>query len=150
MFRAAVTPWAPMTGHDAVPPAEAAVGALRVLIADDDRFMRTALAAGLAGDFAVVGTAADADEAIALAEELHPDAAILDVDMPGGGGLRATTEILQRSPTTAVVILSGDESDVVVRDMINAGAMTYVRKGAQREELAEAVRRSVAATRPAS
>jgi DNA-binding NarL/FixJ family response regulator len=132
-----------MSATDAAPgPAS---GPIRLLIADDDRFMRSALAAGLAGEFEIVGAAADADEAIRLAEEHRPDAAILDVDMPGGGGLRATKEIRSRSPRTAVVVLSGDESDVVVRDVITAGAMTYVRKGAARAELAQAVRRSIAA-----
>jgi DNA-binding NarL/FixJ family response regulator len=139
-----------MTGHEAVPPAPGAAGAtIRLLIADDDRFMRVALSAGLAEEFEIVGAAADADEAIVLAVEHRPDAAILDVDMPGGGGLRALREIRDRSPHTAVVVLSADESDVVVRDMISAGAMTYVRKGASRAELALAVRRSIAALRQA-
>lgn len=122
---------------------------LRLLIADDDRFMRTALTAALGTEFQIVGTAADADGAIALAEEHQPDAAIVDVDMPGGGGLRATREIRRRSPRTAVVVLSGDESDVVVRAVIGAGAMTYVRKGTARGELSRAVRSSVMAARDA-
>ena len=137
-----------MPDDDAAPPAPGpAEATIRLLIADDDTFMRAALSAGLAADFEIVGAAADADEAIVLAEEHRPDAAILDVDMPGGGGLRALKEIRDRSPHTAVVVLSGDESDVVVRDMISAGAMTYVRKGASRAELALAVRRSIAALR---
>ncbi len=121
--------------------------ALRLLIADDDRFMRAALTAALGAEFEIVGAAADADDAIALAEEHQPDAAIVDVNMPGGGGLQATRGIRSRSPRTAVVVLSGDESDGIVRDVINAGATTYVRKGTPRAELSQAVRSSVAAAR---
>jgi DNA-binding NarL/FixJ family response regulator len=120
---------------------------LRLLIADDDRFVRTALAAALGAEFEIVGTAADADGAIALAEEHQPDAAIVDVNMPGGGGLEATRGIRGRSPRTAVIVLSADESDATVRDVINAGATTYVRKGTPRAELSRAVRSSVAAAR---
>lgn len=120
---------------------------LRLLIADDDRFVRTALTAALGAEFEIVATAADAGDAIALAAEHKPDAAIVDVDMPGGGGLRATREIRGISPRTAVIVLSGDESDGVVRDVINAGATTYVRKGTPRAELSRAVRTSVAAVR---
>jgi DNA-binding NarL/FixJ family response regulator len=120
---------------------------LRVLIADDDGFVRKALAATLGAEFEIVATAADAREAVALAEEHEPDAAIVDVNMPGGGGLQATRGILGCSPGTAVIVLSGDESDRTVREVINAGATTYVRKGTPRAELARAVRTSVAASR---
>jgi DNA-binding NarL/FixJ family response regulator len=118
-----------------------------VLIADDDRFVRRALAEALGQEFEIVGSATDADGAIALAREHRPDAAIVDVDMPGGGGLRATQEIRACSPQTAVVVLSGDESDVVVREVISAGAMTYVRKGTPSAELSRVVRASVTAAR---
>ena len=59
-----------------------------LLIADDDVFMRTALSAQLRDAFRIVAVAADATEAIALAEEHQPDAALLDVDMPNGGAQR--------------------------------------------------------------
>jgi len=119
----------------------------RVLIADDDRFMRTALAAGLRTEFEVVATAADALEAIVLAEQHQPDAAIVDVDMPGGGGLHATRGIRNCSPRTAVVVLSGNESERTAGEAIDAGAATYVRKGTPRAELARAVRTAIEAAR---
>jgi DNA-binding NarL/FixJ family response regulator len=139
-----------MTTDDPAPASRATLDgapSLRLLIADDDRFVRTALAAALGVEFEIVATAADASDAIALAAEHKPDAAIVDVDMPGGGGLRATREIRGISPRTAVIVLSGDESDGVVRDVINAGATTYVRKGTPRAELSRVVRTSVAAVR---
>jgi len=108
----------------------------RVLIADDDPDVRAVLAAQLGDRFEVVGTASDTDEAIALAAESRPDVAILDVQMPGGGGPRATREICEASPGTAIVALSADESERVVLDMLRAGAVAYVRKGVGADELA--------------
>jgi DNA-binding NarL/FixJ family response regulator len=108
----------------------------RVLIADDDPDVRAVLAAQLDGRFEVVGTAADTDEAIALAADVRPDVAIVDVQMPGGGGLRATREICEATPETAIVALSADESERVVLDMLRAGAVAYVRKGVPADELA--------------
>src|SRR5215211_7302603 len=82
---------------------------LRVLIADDDPDVRAVLAAQLALNFDIVGTAADTDEAIALAAEHRPDIALVDVEMPGGGGPRATREISAATPATTIVALSADE-----------------------------------------
>jgi DNA-binding NarL/FixJ family response regulator len=117
----------------------------RVVVADDDPVVRAALSAQLAAEYDVVGLATDAAEAIALTVEQRPDLAILDVDMPEGGGLRATREIRGAVPTTTVVALSADESDEVVRDMILAGAVNYIRKGMKSDELGEALRASLAA-----
>jgi DNA-binding NarL/FixJ family response regulator len=117
----------------------------RVLIADDDPGVRAVLAAQLALSFDIVGTAADTDEAIALAAEHRPDIALLDVEMPGGGGPRATRGIIAATPATAIVALSADESDRVVRDMLAAGAVTYIRKGVTAEQLTALLHESVRA-----
>jgi DNA-binding NarL/FixJ family response regulator len=109
--------------------------ASRVLIADDDPDVRAVLTAQLAGRFDVVGAAADTDEAIALATDTRPDIAIVDVQMPGGGGLRATREICEATPETTIVALSADESERIVLDMLRAGAVAYVRKGVGADEL---------------
>jgi DNA-binding NarL/FixJ family response regulator len=77
----------------------------RVVVADDDEVLRTVLVAQLSDDFECVGVAADAPEGIALAAAQHPDVVILDVNMPGGGAARATREIREISPETALVIL---------------------------------------------
>ena len=108
----------------------------RVLIADDDPDVRAVLSAQLAPQFAVVGTATNTDEAIALAAETRPDIALVDVQMPGGGGLRATREIRAAAPGTTIVALSADESERVVLDMLRAGAVAYLRKGVDADELA--------------
>jgi DNA-binding NarL/FixJ family response regulator len=117
----------------------------RVLIADDDPDVRAVLSAQLAHAFEIVATAADTEEAIALAAEHQADIAIVDVQMPGGGGLRATQEIRGAAPGTAIVALSADESERVVLEMLNAGAVTYVRKGVGPNELAELLRRALRA-----
>jgi DNA-binding NarL/FixJ family response regulator len=116
-----------------------------VLIADDDPVVRAALSLQLKAGFTVVGSACDADEAIEYTEALRPDLAILDVQMPGGGGLRATREIRALAPEVAIVALSADESDASVRAMISAGAMAYVRKGVDRDELDRVLRSSIEA-----
>jgi DNA-binding NarL/FixJ family response regulator len=117
----------------------------RVLIADDDSDVRAVLSAQLAPAFDVVATATDTDEAIALAAEHQADIAIVDVQMPGGGGVRATEGIRGAAPATAIVALSADESERVVLDMLRAGAVTYVRKGVGADELAALLRESLRA-----
>ena len=122
----------------------------RLLIADDDDFMRSALAAQLGRDFEVVGAASDAHEAARLAQEHQPDLALVDVDMPSGGGLQATRDIRERSAETAVVALSADESRETVIEMLNAGAMSYVRKGTEPHELVATLHQALDAHRPRS
>ena len=117
----------------------------RVLIADDDPDVRAVLSTQLAPTFDVVGTAADTDEAIALAAEQQADIAIVDVQMPGGGGVRATAEIHAAAPDTTIVALSADESERVVLEMLKAGAVTYIRKGVGAEELTALLRESLRA-----
>jgi DNA-binding NarL/FixJ family response regulator len=115
------------------------------LIADDDPVVSSMLCDQLSREFDIVAGARDAAEAIALAGEHQPDVAIIDVQMPGGGGLRATREIHTCAPQTAIVALSGDESRHVVLAMLDAGAVTYVRKGVSGHELARTLHRAMEA-----
>ena len=108
-----------------------------LLIADDDAFMRSALSAQLKDSFRVVAVAADATQAIALAQEHQPDAALLDVDMPHGGAREAVPQIAACSPGTSIVILSGDETRQIVLELISAGAIAYVRKGVTGSQLSQ-------------
>lgn len=118
-----------------------------LLIADDDPVVRSMLGMALEGSFEIVAAAQDCDEAVARAVETQPDAALIDVNMPGGGGRRAVREIVEASPQTAIVVLSADEADGVVRELLQAGAMSYVRKGIAPQELVEKVESSVRARR---
>jgi DNA-binding NarL/FixJ family response regulator len=120
----------------------------RLLIADDDAVVRSMLSLTLEREFDIVGAARDSDQAIALAQAAQPDVALIDVQMPGGGGLRAIRGIAEVSPETATVVLSADEFEPLVRELIIAGAMTYVRKGIAPVQLAEVLHRAMRA-RPA-
>lgn len=116
----------------------------RLMIADDDPVVQSLLGMSLAEEFDVVGVAADSEEAVALAQSSQPDAALVDVDMPKGGGLRAVREIVEVAPETAIVVLSGDEADPMVRELIQAGAVAYCRKGIDPHALAERLTSSIA------
>ena len=120
----------------------------RVLIADDHLFIHHVLSTRLETDFEIVGTATDAEEAIALATEHRPDVAVVDVQMPRGGGLHAARGIREGSPQTAIVALSADESRQGVLDMLDAGAILYLRKDCRPDELGEGLRKAIAAHLP--
>ena len=117
---------------------------IRVLVADDEQPLRDAICDLLAGepDMDVVGAAADAGRAVALAQETAPDVALLDVKMPGGGA-RAAAQIASVSPETKVVALSAYEDRGSVQEMLRNGAVGYLVKGAPPFELLEAIRRAV-------
>jgi DNA-binding NarL/FixJ family response regulator len=129
-----------MFGHD---PAQSPHPTL--LIADDDPVVRSMLSLTLERQFDIVGAVCDSDEAIALAQESLPDVALVDVQMPRGGGLSAIRGIAGVSPETAAVILSADEFEPLVRQLMLAGAMTYVRKGIPPTELVEVLHRAIRA-----
>jgi DNA-binding NarL/FixJ family response regulator len=109
----------------------------RVLIADDDPAVRSALGEMLGSEpgYEVVGVAADPDSAIGLADAHRPDVAILDVKMPGGGGVRAAEGIHRASPTTCIVVLSAWDDGETVRRMRRAGVAGYVVKGAAPDDI---------------
>jgi two-component system, NarL family, response regulator LiaR len=115
----------------------------RLIIADDDSVVRSMLSLSLQGAFEIVGVAEDSECAVELARTVQPDVALVDVEMPKGGGLPAVRGILEVSPATAVVVLSGDESDVLVRELIQAGAITYQRKGVPTRVLGETLVESI-------
>lgn len=127
----------------ATPPA--ATGHPTLLIADDDPVIRSTLTMALERQFEVVSVVSDSDRAVDAAREFQPDVALVDVQMPGGGGRSAVRGITEVSPNTAVVVLSGDESDSVVRELIISGAMTYVRKGLPLQELSNVLHKSIRA-----
>jgi DNA-binding NarL/FixJ family response regulator len=117
---------------------------LRVLVADDDGDVRDALA-DLIGDDAgleLVGAARDAEETIAVARAQQPDIAIVDVAMPGGGGVRATVELLLVSPATRVIVLSSFQDQSTIDAMKEAGATRYLVKGDPDTDLIAAIRQT--------
>ncbi len=117
----------------------------RLVIADDDPVVQSMLSMSLGSRFEVVGAAADGEEAIELARVWQPDAALVDVQMPKGGGLGAVRGIREVAPATAIVMLSGHRSHGVVRELTRAGAIAYRRKGATADALAAALTDSIEA-----
>ena len=115
---------------------------LRVLIADDEPEVREILISVVDADpgLELAGVAADAEKAVEVARVTRPDVALLDVSMPGGGGVRAALGIGWRSPRTHMVALSLHDDRATIVDMIRAGATGYVVKGASCEEILDALR----------
>ncbi len=123
-----------------------------VVLAEDDPGMRVALTALIdaAPPLQLLGVGADATEAIDLVARHRPEVAIVDVTMPGGGGVRATRGIRRECPTTEVLAFSGHEDREHVIEMIRAGACGYLVKGNDAAELVDAVLGAAGGTRPLS
>ncbi len=115
---------------------------IRVLLADDHALLREGIRALLSreGDIEVVGEAADGREAIARCRALRPDVVLLDIAMPGLGGLEAALEIRKETPDTKILVLTQYEDREYVTRFLKAGAAGYVLKKAAGAELASAVR----------
>lgn len=109
----------------------------RVVIADDTADVRALLryTLELDGRFQVVGQAADGMEAVAAVEAEKPDAIVLDLAMPHYDGLQAIAGILESSPTTKIVVLSGFEAAHMAEEAISRGAHVYLEKGATFNDL---------------
>ncbi len=116
--------------------------AVRVLLAEDHEIVREGTRQLLerAGDLAVVGEAADGEEAVRLAESLRPDVLVMDVRMPKLSGLEATRQIRARQLPVRVLILSAYEDDQYVFPLLEAGADGYLLKTTSGRELIRAIR----------
>jgi two-component system response regulator DevR len=113
----------------------------RVLLVDDHTIVRLGLKT-LIGDqpnLEVVGEAGTAAEAVRAAERLRPDVVLMDIRMPGEGGLEATRQITTRFPQTKVVMLTSYADDELVVHAIRAGAVGYVLKQVDNAELLRAI-----------
>ena len=116
---------------------------LRVLVVDDHALFRRGLVMELddAGDIEVVAEACDGIEAVDLALALAPDVVLMDVRMPGMGGIDATRRILEAAPSTRVLMLSvSDETDDLL-EAVKAGAAGYLLKETSITEIADCVHR---------
>src|SRR5215212_2370370 len=115
---------------------------IRVLIADDHAILREGVRALLASadDIDVVGQAADGEAAIAEVARLDPDVVLMDIAMPGLGGLEAALELRKNGARAKVLVLSQYDDREYVRRLLRAGVSGYVLKKSAGSELAGAIR----------
>jgi two-component system response regulator NreC len=116
----------------------------RVLIVDDHRVFRDGLKLVInhQTDMEVVGEAEDGEKAIALTRELLPDVILMDVKMPIMDGAEATSRILAEMPGMKILALSIYADDGFMEGMMRAGALGYILKGCDSEELTNTIRRT--------
>ncbi|MEP7357419.1 MAG: response regulator transcription factor [Anaerolineales bacterium] len=117
---------------------------ITVLVVDDHSMVRLGLRAyfGTLDDIEMVGEAASGAEAVALAGQHAPDVVLMDLIMPGMDGVQATQLVKKASPRTQVIVLTSYHEDEHIFPAIRAGALSYVLKDIDPDELAEAIRRA--------
>lgn len=127
---------------------------IRIFITDDHAVVRHGLRGYLETEpgFVVVGEAASGEEAIKLVPDLVPDVVLMDLVMPGCGGIEATREIRRLSPETRVIVLTSYTDEEMALPALKAGALSYLLKDIAPQELVQAIkaaRRNEAVLHPA-
>src|SRR5439155_2242933 len=119
---------------------------ISIVLADDHKVVREGLRLLLEGnpDFSVVGEESDGLRVVDLVDRLRPDVLVVDLMMPGLGGLEVTRRVTKWTPGTRVVILSMHDESAYVWEGLNNGASAYVLKDAGADCLAQAVREAAA------
>jgi DNA-binding NarL/FixJ family response regulator len=121
----------------------------RVLIVDDHEGFRDGLKAVInyQADMEVIGEADNGQKAVELARKLHPDVILMDVKMPVMDGVEATRQILAEMSGMKILALSIYADDGFMVNMMRAGALGYILKGCDSEELSGAIRRAAGSGR---
>lgn len=122
---------------------DAALGQpVRVVLVDDHPIVRDGLKTLLASldEVTVVGEAGSGEEALAVAKAAAPDVVIMDIDMPGMGGIEATRRLRAELPRSAVLVLTMYDEDDLVFAALRAGARGYLLKGAQQQDVLRTIR----------
>ena len=115
---------------------------ISILITDDHALVRQGIRAflELQADLAVIGQADSGEDAVRKAAELVPDVVLMDLVMPGIGGVEATRQVKQVSPHSQIIVLTSYHEDEYIFPALRAGALSYVLKDVGPEELADTVR----------
>jgi len=117
---------------------------ISILITDDHALVRHGIRdfLELQPDLTVIGEAESGEEAARMAAELAPDIVLMDLVMPGIGGVEATRQVKQASPHTQIIVLTSYHEDEYIFPALRAGALSYVLKDIGPEELADTVRKA--------
>lgn len=110
-----------------------------VFLVDDHRIFLTGVRAELEDGFEIAGSSSDVDDAVDQIRALRPDVVLVDVHMPGGGGITVVTNVLETNPDTKFLALSVSDAPEDVIGMIRAGARGYVTKSIAPDELSAAI-----------
>src|SRR5215212_936797 len=141
MSTPAATPQ-PSPADNPVPsPEQRPRGPSRVVVVDDHAMFRTGVKAEIGRAVAVVGEAADAESAVQVILATRPDVVLLDVHLPGGGGVEVLRRVHATNPDQKFLALSVSDAAEDVIGVIRAGARGYVTKSISGPDLADAVRR---------
>jgi two-component system, NarL family, response regulator LiaR len=117
---------------------------ITLILADDHSMVRLGLKAYFSTltDIEVIGEASTGEQVVQLVEQQTPDVVLMDLLMPGIGGIEATRQVRRISPSTQVIILTSYHDDEHIFPAIRAGALSYVLKDIDPDDLADAVRRA--------
>lgn len=118
---------------------------IQVLIVDDHAIVRTGLKRILekSKDIKVIGETDDGEKAVQIVKEKKPNVVLMDIHMPGIGGLEATRRIMHYEPQTRILVLTVSDDDVFPTRFLKNGAAGYITKGSDPEQLAHAIREVV-------
>ncbi|MCW5626061.1 MAG: response regulator transcription factor [Burkholderiales bacterium] len=115
---------------------------IKVMLADDHAVVRMGfrLLLETSSDIRVVAEAENGEEAVRRVQEIHPDVLVLDLSMPGIGGLEALSRIIARDPAVKILVLTAHEDAMHARRVLKAGALGYLSKRSAAEALIHAIR----------
>lgn len=115
---------------------------IKILLVDDHAVVRMGfkMLIEAEADIKVIGEAESGEVAVKLFQELKPDIIIMDITMPGIGGLEAIDRIMAKDKNTKILVLSAHEDSVHPKRVLNAGAMGYLTKRSAAEELIKAIK----------
>lgn len=114
----------------------------KILIAEDHTLVRAGIRALLSAepDFEVVGEVATGEDAVRMAYETRPDVVLMDLNMPGRGGMHAIGEIKRRTPEVKVLVITMHKTDEYIQEALRSGAAGYILKESGHDELRAAIR----------
>jgi NarL family two-component system response regulator LiaR len=117
---------------------------ISILITDDHALVRQGVRdfLELQPDFTIAGEAGSGEEAVRMAAELAPDVVLMDLVMPGMGGVEATRQVKQASPRSQIIVLTSYHEDEYIFPALRAGALSYVLKDIGPDELADTIRKA--------